>query len=93
MIDIEYVSGMVIHGLLLLLKNSELPFTKFTVRYSGYYEFMREKLTGSEMVSGSVKLTASLRVSFEMNSMAFHEVILLVETFFLSLFVTLTSSM
>jgi hypothetical protein len=43
MIDIEYVSGMVIHGLLLLLKNSELPFTKFTVRYSGCYEFMREK--------------------------------------------------
>ena len=32
------------------------------------------------MVSGSVKLTASLRVLFEMNSMAFHEVIFSVET-------------
>ena len=89
MIDIEYVSGMVIHGLLLLLKKSELPFTKFTARYSGCYTFDDEKkLTGIEMVSGSVKLTYSLRVSFEMNSMAFHEVIFPVETFFLSLFVT-----
>jgi hypothetical protein len=53
MIDIEYVSGRVIHGLLLLLKKSELPFTKFTARYSGCYTFNDEKkLTGIEMVSG-----------------------------------------
>ena len=34
------------------------------------------------MDSESVNLTASLRVLFEMNSMAFHEVIFSVETFF-----------
>jgi len=44
---------MVIHGLLLLLKKSELPFTKFTARYPGCYTFNDEKkLTGIEMVSG-----------------------------------------
>ena len=45
------------------------------------------------MVSGSVKLTASLRVSFEINSMAIQEAILSAATFVLSLFVTETSNM
>ena len=40
------------------------------------------------MVSGSVKLTASLRVSFEMNSMAIQEAILSAANFVLSLLVT-----
>jgi hypothetical protein len=45
------------------------------------------------MVSGSVKLTASFRVSFDMNSMAIQGVILSAATFVLSLLVTETSNM